>query len=167
MEKKTLAFITLFLFAGTALLAQSAYDKKLASLYKNTVPQIKSSDLKQKIDEHKQVVILDTRSPEEYSVSHIPGARFVDYKKFKSTDVVQIDKDAEIVVYCTVGYRSERIGEKLLEMGFTNVKNLYGGIFQWANEERSLLNNKNSPTDSVHTYSRSWSSWLKYGIKVY
>lgn len=167
MEKKAFLLIALVLVALPCLQAQTAYDKKLESLYKNTVSQIKPSEVKLKMDEGKQVVLLDTRSPEEYKVSHLPGAKFVDYKSFKSTDVIQIDKDAEIVVYCTVGYRSERVGEKLMDMGFTNVKNLYGGIFQWANEKRPLLNNQNQPTDSVHTYSGSWSTWLQHGIKVY
>ncbi|MEQ8364679.1 MAG: rhodanese-like domain-containing protein [Cyclobacteriaceae bacterium] len=167
MEKKAFILLAFVFVALSGLQAQTAYDKKLESLYKNTVPQIKPSDVKLKMEEGKQIVLLDTRSPEEYNVSHLPGARFVDYKAFQSKDVIQIDKNAEIVVYCTVGYRSERIGEKLLDMGFTNVKNLYGGIFQWANEERLLWDIRNQPTDSVHTYSRSWSSWLQHGIKVY
>ncbi len=167
MEKKIFSLLALVLVLIPALQAQTAYDNKLKSLYKNTVPQIDPAEVKRKKEEGKQIIILDTRSPEEYGVSHLPEAKFVDYKRFKTEDVQHIDKNAEVVVYCTVGYRSERIGEKLLDMGFTNVKNLYGGIFQWANEERPLLNKNNQPTDSVHTYSRSWSSWLQRGIKVY
>lgn len=167
MGKKTFILLAYIFVAISALQAQTAFDKKLNVLYKNTVPQIKTFDVKLKMEAGRQIVLLDTRSPEEYAVSHIPGARFVNYKGFKSTDVVHIDKNAEVIVYCTVGYRSERIGEKLLEMGFTNVKNLYGGIFQWANEERLLLNSQSQPTDTVHTYSRSWSSWLQHGIKVH
>lgn len=167
MEKKIFSLLALVLVLIPALQAQTAYDNKLKSLYKNTVPQIDPAEVKRKKEEGKQIIILDTRSPEEYAVSHLPDAKFVDYKRFKTENVEHIDKNAEVVVYCTVGYRSERIGEKLLDMGFTNVKNLYGGIFQWANEEGPLLNKNNQPTDSVHTYSRSWSSWLQRGIKVY
>lgn len=167
MEKKVFILIAFVLTVIPALQAQTAYDRKLDSLYKNTVPQIKPSDLKIKMDAWRHIVLLDTRGPEEYLVSHIPGAVFVNYNEFKFNDVAQIDRDAEIIVYCSVGYRSERIGEKLLDMGFTNVKNLYGGIFQWANEGRPLLNKQKRSTDSVHTYSRSWSSWLQRGIKVY
>jgi len=119
------------------------------------------------MDSGQRVILLDTRSPEEYTVSHIPGASLIDYDKFKSADVQKLDRSAEIIVYCSVGYRSERIGEKLQEMGFTNVKNLYGGIFQWANEGQTLLNKNSLPTDSVHTYNKRWSEWLKRGIKVY
>lgn len=167
MEKKIFSLLALVFILIPALQAQTAYDKKLESLYKNTVPQIDPAEVKRKKEWGKQIIILDTRSPEEFAVSHLPDAKFVDYKRFKAEDVQDIDKNAEVVVYCTVGYRSERIGEKLLDMGFTDVKNLYGGIFQWANEERPLLNKNDQPTDSVHTYSRSWSSWLQHGIKVY
>ncbi len=124
-------------------------------------------ELKTKFESNKNLILLDTRSPEEYNVSHIPGATLIDYDNFDPKSVEKIDRDAEVIVYCSVGYRSERIGEKLQDMGFTNVKNLYGGIFQWVNEEGPLLNDKNLPTDSVHTYSRRWSQWLDRGVKVY
>lgn len=167
MAKKIFIGVIIILVAGMAVQAQDAYDKKLKTIYKNTVPQIRPSAVKSKLDAHDKIILLDTRSPEEFRVSHIPGASFINYDQFKTSDVVPIDRDAEIIVYCTVGYRSERIGEKLIELGFTNVKNLYGGIFQWANDGELLLNKKNQPTDSVHTYSRSWASWLQRGIKVH
>lgn len=147
-------------------MAQSAYDDLLKTVYKNTVPQIKAAELKEKIETKQNVVILDTRSTEEYEVSHIPGAVHVEYDNFKPRDVLRYDKSSEVIVYCTVGARSENIGEKLLEIGFTDVENLYGGIFQWVNEDGSIVNKKNQPTDSVHTYSWLWSHWLKKGVKV-
>jgi hypothetical protein len=70
-------------------------------------------------------------------------------------------------VYCSVGYRSERIGEKLLKLGYTDVVNLYGGIFEWKNQGLDVYNSSNYPTDSVHTYNKSWGKWLVKGIKVY
>ncbi len=165
--EKSLPITIALLFVGFVLNAQTAYDKKLQSLYKYTVPQAKVIELKSKLASNQKLILLDTRSPGEYKVSHIPGATLVDYDNFNLKAVEDIDRDAEVIVYCTVGYRSERIGEKLQGMGFTNVKNLYGGIFQWANEEGPLLNDKNVPTDSVHTFSRRWSQWLQRGIKVY
>lgn len=166
MDSKSIRLGILLALISLTACSQS-YDKKLQSLYKNTVPAIKSSELKQKIDTKKKVVLLDTRSQEEYQVSHLPGATFIDYDDFTSSMVKGIEKDAEIIVYCTVGYRSERIGEKLQNMGFKNVHNLYGGIFQWANENGTLLNSRETPTDSVHTYSKKWSVWLTKGVKVY
>ncbi|MEZ4974582.1 MAG: rhodanese-like domain-containing protein [Cyclobacteriaceae bacterium] len=166
MDKK-ITICLIFVFGWTISNAQKTYDEKLSSLYKNTVPQIKSSALQSRIRDGQHPVILDTRSPEEYSVSHLPNAKFIDYDDFDDEMVRGLDKNKEVIVYCTVGYRSERIGEKLQKLGFTNVKNLYGGIFEWVNEGGEILNIKNQQTDSVHTYSKSWSVWLKKGIKVY
>lgn len=167
MSKKIYISLIFSIVVGFVLKAQTAYDKKLQSLYSNTVPQVKPSEVQVQMRTNGKIILLDTRSPEEYQISHIPGATFIDYKKFAPSDVQYIDRNAEVIVYCTVGYRSEKVGEKLLDMGFTNVKNLYGGIFQWANEGRLLLNRKNQPTDSVHTYSWWWSSWLERGVKVH
>jgi rhodanese-related sulfurtransferase len=146
---------------------QSDYNQKLRSLYRNSVPLITADSIVEKLQVRENIFLLDTRSPEEYEVSHIAKARFIDYNKFGIQDVADIPKDATVVVYCSVGYRSERIGEKLLKMGFEDVSNLYGGIFQWKNEDRQVVNLQNQPTDSVHTYNRRWSRWLQKGIKVY
>lgn len=162
MRKYIPPFLLLIISTFTSC-AQKTFEEKMESLYRNTVPLIKADELKVK----KEVVILDTRQPEEYEVSHLPGAKLVDYDNFKIKDVSGIDKDAEVIVYCSVGYRSERIGEKLQKAGFTNVKNLYGGIFDWKNQGLEVVNKQDQPTDSVHTYNKNWSQWLYKGIKVY
>jgi rhodanese-related sulfurtransferase len=161
--KKYLPPFLLLLVSTFSSCGQKTFDEKMESLYKNSVPLIKADELKDK----KEVVLLDTRQPEEYKISHLPGAKLIDYDNFKMEDVDGIDKDAEVIVYCSVGYRSERIGEKLQKEGFTNVKNLYGGIFGWKNEGLEVVDAKEQPTDSVHTYNKTWSKWLYKGIKVY
>lgn len=145
------------------LYAQKAYDLMLKTVYKNTVPLIGRPEL----DSLKDVFFLDTRERKEYQTSHISGARFVGYEGFSKKSVKDIPRDKNIVVYCSVGYRSERIGEKLLDMGFTSVNNLYGGIFQWKNEGNKVVDGQGNVTDTVHTYNRLWSVWLKNGIKRY
>lgn len=147
---------------------QQTYDQKLKSLYKNTVPLIQVQEVKEKVD-NQNVVILDTRSAKEYSVSHLPNAKFVDYDRFEISQVENIPKDKEVIVYCSVGYRSEKIGEKLQKAGFKNVSNIYGGIFQWKNEDLDVVNQEGEVTDSVHTYNKRWSKWLEEGkgIKIY
>ena len=49
-------------------------------------------------------------------------------------------KSDTIVLYCSIGYRSEKIGEKLVEMGYGHVFNLYGGIFEWVNRDLPVYN---------------------------
>jgi rhodanese-related sulfurtransferase len=161
--KKIIALV--FILTGPCLSAQT-FDEKLEQIYEGSVPFIRTLDLRLKMQKSRPV-ILDTRSKQEFEVSHLPGARFVDYDRFNASVVSQLNKEDEIVVYCTVGYRSERIGEKLRELGFKKVTNLYGGIIQWANEKGDLVNKKGMPTDSIHTYSKKWSQWLVNGIGVH
>lgn len=156
------------LFTSISLIyacGQQTFDQKMQSLYNYTVPLITAGELDSL--KNSELVILDIREKSEYDISHLEGARLVPYDDFDKKFVASIPKKSPIIVYCSVGYRSERIGEKLIEMGYTNVKNLYGGIFDWKNKGYSIINNQNQPTDSVHTYNESWSEWLYNGIKVY
>ncbi|MBA4055669.1 MAG: rhodanese-like domain-containing protein [Marivirga sp.] len=168
MEKK-ISVITCVLscLVCVAAFGQTDFDKKLKSLYKNTVPLIHAEELAKKINGNDKIILLDTRSLEEFQVSHLPHALFLDYDKFNSKSVIPVDKNAAIVVYCSVGYRSERIGEKLLKMGYKNVSNLYGGIFDWVGNGQTVVNKSEVATDSVHTYNKDWSRWLNKGVKVY
>ena len=113
-----------------------------------------------------QPVFLDAREREEFAVSHIPGAVWVGYDDFDLARTNTFEKDEKIVVYCSVGYRSERIARKLQKAGFTNVTNLYGGIFHWVNEDNQVVDAK-GPTKRVHTYNEKWSKWLLKGEKVH
>jgi len=101
-----LSFLQSFVACG-----QQTYDQKLQSLYKNTVSLVQPLEVKEKLN-NEDVVILDTRSAKEYSVSHLPKAKFIDYDRFDISQVEDIPKDKEIIVYCSVGYRSEKVGEK-------------------------------------------------------
>ncbi|CAN5912932.1 hypothetical protein BH24BAC1_BH24BAC1_00250 [soil metagenome] len=158
-----------FSFLSFPLLAQSGsdpYGLMLKSLYKNTVPLIQPAQLFQKLAEGTPLLLLDTRSVKEFRVSHLKGAQLISYDHFSVDAMSAIPKDREIVVYCSVGYRSERIGEKLQDLGFTNVRNLSGGIFAWTNEGRPVFDGQNK-TNRVHAYSRTWGFWLKNAEKVY
>lgn len=168
MMKFWKALTTVLLSCSLAsALAQPAYDALLATLYSHSVPVLRADSLSQRLSSENPPVILDTRSEEEYGVSHLQTARWIDYDNFEPYMVSGLNKKTPVVVYCSVGYRSEKIGEQLKDMGFSNVRNLYGGIFQWKNEGYPIVNKKGEPTDSVHTYNKLWSVWLKDGVKVY
>lgn len=156
-----LLIFTLFTACG-----QKSFDKKLKEMYAYTVPLIQPDTLSQKI-QSKELIILDTRTVGEFEISHLPEAQFLDYDNYSEEDFINIPKDAEVIVYCSVGYRSERVGEKMQKLGYTNVKNLYGGIFEWKNTDHQVVNNKGMATDSVHTYNKNWSQWLEKGVKIY
>ncbi|MGB0403266.1 MAG: rhodanese-like domain-containing protein [Salibacteraceae bacterium] len=112
-----------------------------------------------------KTVFLDARNKEEFEVSHLPNAIWVGYSDF---DIKRVDlpKNTDLTVYCSLGKRSDDIGLKLQQAGFNNVKNLYGGIFQWVNEGFSV-EDSTGPTQKVHVYSKTWGIWLQKGDKVY
>ncbi len=143
-----------------------AYALMLRGLYKESVPTVSVQQLNQQLQQKKAPVLIDARSEAEYKVSHIAGARFADYDTFKPSQLKDVPKHTPVVVYCSVGYRSERVGEQLLKAGYTNVHNLYGGLFEWVNQGNPVYNNRGK-TDKVHAYSRSWGVWLQKGEKVY
>lgn len=140
-----------------------SYGLVLKGLYKGTVPTISCAELKKQSG----TVLLDTRARREYEVSHLPGARWVGYDEFSLSRVSDLPKHSPIVVYCSVGYRSERIGEKLLAAGYQNVRNLYGSLFEWVNQGNPVVDETGRQTPKVHAYSRPWGVWLTKGEKVY
>lgn len=146
-----------------AQIKSKAYATMLHTLYKETVPLMSVIELKKQPD----AVLLDTRTKAEYDVSHLPHARWVGYDDFGMNRVEGISKNANIVVYCSVGYRSERVGEKLLEAGYQRVHNLNGSLFEWVNEGNPVVDNHEKPTKRVHAYSKLWGIWLNRGEKVY
>ena len=152
---------------GTVLFlkAQNPYHLMLDTLYSKSVPFISISELKR--ERQSSPVILDTRTIEEYEVSHIKGAEFVDYDNFSIEPFLELPKNQTIILYCSVGYRSEKIGEKFLQHGFTSVRNLYGGIFEWINQGQEIVNSEDKFTKEIHAYDKHWGIWLKNGIKIY
>lgn len=163
--RSLLFFIIMFSwFKPNAQTNSRAYKVMLEGMYKHSVPTLSCNELKK---EQKNIVLLDTRAKKEYDVSHLPEARWVGYDEFDLKRVENLPKSTPIVVYCTVGVRSERVGEKLKAAGFQNVRNLYGSIFEWVNQGNPVVDTQGKPTQKVHAYSRAWGIWLNKGEKVY
>ncbi|QKG55769.1 rhodanese-like domain-containing protein [Hymenobacter sp. BRD128] len=139
------------------------YSAMLRGLLHESVPFVSVAQLR-----HAPApVLLDTREAPEFAVSHLRGARLVGYTAFSLAEVHDLPKDTPIVVYCSVGARSEKIGAQLKQAGFTNVRNLFGGLFEWVNEGQPVYTGANQPTARVHAYSPAWGIWLQRGQKVY
>ncbi len=138
------------------------YDLLLSLLLSHRVPEISVDRL---ASEHLQ--ILDARSSREFEVSHIPNSLWVGYEDFSLDRLPAIDKHAPIAVYCSVGYRSERMTEHLRQQGYSNVVNVYGGIFEWVNTGHPVVTGNGVETEAVHAHSRFWGVWLKRGTHIY
>jgi rhodanese-related sulfurtransferase len=110
-------------------------------------------------------VLLDVRTPEEWNVSHLPGARRVDPSGSVESVAAGLPKDTPIVTYCAVGYRSGETADRLRAAGFTNVRNLEGSIFQWAYEHRPL-GREQERVSQVHPYNAFWGRLLNDDVRA-
>jgi len=107
------------------------------------------------------VILIDARHKEEFQISHISGAKNIPYNsKDPIKNLINIKPDNPIVVYCSVGYRSSILAGNLQTLGFTEVHNLEGSIFKWANEGRPLVQGQTT-VHKVHSYSARWGSLLE------
>lgn len=110
--------------------------------------------------QHPDFLFLDAREKSEYEVSRIPDARWIGYDDFQMDRITALPKDKPVVVYCSVGYRSEIIGRKLRKAGFSKVYNLYGGIFEWSNMGFPIETTTGKPATRIHTYNKDWSQYV-------
>ncbi len=119
------------------------------------VPRMDTSELAAALNDLKQPkpLLLDVRTQAEFDISHLAGATRVEPGADVTT--LALSKDKPIVTYCSVGYRSAALAKKLRDGGYTNVTNLEGSIFRWANENRPLVHDS-QPTDKVHPYNGVW-----------
>lgn len=146
--------------------SQKNISKLLKKYNTESIPYIFTEELK---NEQPNIILLDSREEKEFKISHIKDAIFVGYDFFNLDSVQQklVNKDSKIIVYCSLGIRSENIAEKLKKAGYNNVFNLYGGIFEWKSNNNEVYNSQEKKTDSIHTFSKEWSKWLRKGTKVY
>lgn len=133
-----------------------ALDKRLTNLLRYDVPLIGADSLASL----KDIAIFDTRKQEEFLVSHIPGAIQLSPKQDIPSWILERNREETIVLYCSVGYRSENVARKLQQLGFTNVFNLYGSLFDWVEKGYPLEDATGNATLSVHTYNQHWGKLL-------
>ena len=127
--KKRLGHI-LVLFAVLSLIFSVSCISNEKTVIKNTnYVNLSAPEFKEFIAEE-NVFILDVHIPEQ---KHILGTdAIIPFDKIsENLDKLPIDKNAKIAVYCRSGSMSKTASEKLVELGYTNIKNLAGGINDW------------------------------------
>jgi len=78
-------------------------------------------------------IVIDVRTPSEYSTGHLEGARLIDFNGGEVAEAIpHLDPDAEYLVYCRSGNRSGQVIALMEQAGFTNLTNL-GSLEQAAN----------------------------------
>ncbi|MCC6153405.1 MAG: molybdopterin-synthase adenylyltransferase MoeB [Candidatus Hydrogenedentes bacterium] len=88
-------------------------------------------EVKARLERGDDFDILDVRNPEEWMICHIEGAKLIPLGELPMR-IHELDMSREIVVHCKGGVRSAKAAGILREAGFTKVKNVQGGILEWA-----------------------------------
>ena len=161
----TILFCTVMIFSSKGQNVVG-FETMVNTLLDGAVDTIGSQSL-QDLMATQEVVLFDAREAREFAVSHLPNAYQIGYDSFDLNAWSQFDLDQKIVVYCSIGKRSEDIGKQLQNAGYSNVYNLYGGIFDWTNRGLPVVDMKNESVEQVHPYSTMWGFWVNNYSKRY
>lgn len=87
-------------------------------------------------------VVLDVRTPEEFTAGHLPNARLLDFQSADfDAQLATLDKQATYAIYCRSGNRSGQALQRMQAAGFAHAADLDGGINAWGQAGRSLVTN--------------------------
>lgn len=133
----------------------------------STVPQISTSELATWLADstREPPLLLDVREPEEFDVSHLPGAIRIAPDTSVNQLRDEIDLSRPLVLYCSIGYRSSALAEQLIAAGAAQAMNLEGSIFKWANEGRSLRRDGQA-TKQAHPYNKKYGRMLRKPLRA-
>jgi rhodanese-related sulfurtransferase len=96
-------------------------------------PEISVQELRDALVASKDLLLLDVREEDELEISRLDGIVHIPMDDVMDR-LEEIDKGADIIVVCRTGRRSETITDMLLQSGFTQVRNMVGGMNLWADE---------------------------------
>jgi rhodanese-related sulfurtransferase len=88
--------------------------------------------------------LLDVREDDEWAAGHAPGAKHLPMMEIPAR-MGEIPDDADVVVVCRSGGRSAQVVQYLMNNGWDNVRNLDGGMHQWAAAGRPLVSEDDQP----------------------
>ena len=109
-----------------------------AQSFDNLTPEA-SANLIKANENNMEFVLLDVRTPEEYSQGHLKNSINIDfYSTNFSAELGKLEKNRTYLVYCRSGRRSASAAGQMKSLGFTKVSNMLGGINQWLQEGRPV-----------------------------
>lgn len=104
-----------------------------------SIPEVNVREVKTKMDDGEDFVILDIREPWERQIVKLDQALFIPMNSLTSR-LEELDPSKEIIVHCRTGQRSASVTEYLIKHGFQKARNMAGGIRAWATEIDPSLN---------------------------
>jgi len=128
MSKYKYFFVSVFFISFT-----------LSGVAQHTIKSVTPNTLSAIINNN-NIQLLDVRTPNEFKSGHIKGAVNINYydQNF-STQVLKINKNRPVYVYCRSGVRSRYSSEILKKLGFKSIYNLKGGVLNWSSQKLPLV----------------------------
>ena len=97
------------------------------------IPEITVTELKARMDAGEKLNIIDVREPYEFAIARIPGVKLIPLGQIGERSG-ELDPNAETLLLCRSGKRSADALQTLASKGFTDLKNIKGGILAWSEE---------------------------------
>lgn len=153
-------FLIIALFSNVSANRDISWDK-VNTLIQNEFPRVKqisTNELVNYFNSETNFILIDSREPDEYALSHISNA--INIQNPSDISKITDNQNSLIIAYCSVGYRSSQFVAKLNKLGYKNSYNLKGSIFKWVNEGHPVYKNDRL-TKKVHPYNEYWGQLLK------
>jgi len=127
--------------------------ESLFEKYRKSFPDVPVMTVEEYLNRRgkENLVLVDGRTSEERRVSMVPGA--VSLNSYESRFDEYSGRD--VVVYCTIGYRSAGIARELSRRGVRSY-NLKGGVLSWAHANRTFIDGDGEGTRRVHVHGSRW-----------
>jgi len=103
----------------------------------NLIQAISTNELKEKIQNNKNLTLLDVREPYEHQMQNI-GGKLIPLKQLQDR-FMELDISRETIIYCQLDTRSKAAAEILIKLGFKKVLYLKGGLTSWAANTQTTL----------------------------
>jgi len=134
------------LFIGTAIMLLSCSNQQQAQTESAAV-KLLPKEFSDKIKELPDAVIIDVRTPEEFSQGHLSHAKNINWNgnDFQS-QIATLDKAKPVMVYCKAGGRSSSAAEYMRTNGFKEIYELDGGIMKWGNADYQIISDTSVTT---------------------
>lgn len=101
--------------------------------------RLDAKSFQSKLSEFPDAQLVDVRTPEEYNSGHIQNSLNLNvYDSNFDKEISKLDKSKPVFVYCRSGGRSSSAASKLVDMGFSEIYDLQGGITAWNANDLSL-----------------------------
>ena len=171
-------------FPDVCQMTTDELNKHLTSVPTNNDIGLKLTD--ETINFPRNIVVIDSRRQDEFDVSHIPNSKLVHFptdqetllnflteesRKHETSSAKNSDKkNLEIVCYCSLGYRSSILAQRMATVVKTDIflsrkdiklYNLEGSIFKWANENKHMIDLNEKTTKFAHPFSYTFCAFLQ------